>query len=125
MRIHRPNYQTRNAIQTELDWMRALNEAGIGTPQALPALDGTVLQRVTREPAGTRYVALFRWIDGGFPDPDKLDASQRHLGWLSARMHAQSRAPGGVPAISSAWSGTTPARWARPRIGDSGNARRA
>ena len=23
MRIHRPNYQTRNAIQTELDWMRA------------------------------------------------------------------------------------------------------
>ncbi|WZB60550.1 hypothetical protein WJ970_21700 [Achromobacter xylosoxidans] len=25
MRIHRPNYQTRNAIQTELDWMRALN----------------------------------------------------------------------------------------------------
>ena len=91
MRIHRPNYQTRNAIQTELDWMRALNEAGIGTPQALPALDGTVLQRVTREPAGTRYVALFRWIDGGFPDPDKLDASQRHLGWLSARMHAQSR----------------------------------
>ena len=58
----------------------------------MPALDGTVLQRVTREPAGTRYVALFRWIDGGFPDPDKLDASQRHLGWLSARMHAQSRA---------------------------------
>ena len=57
----------------------------------MPALDGTVLQRVTREPAGTRYVALFRWIDGGFPDPDKLDASQRHLGWLSARMHAQSR----------------------------------
>ena len=44
---------------------------------------------------------------------------------LAQRPHARAVAPGGVPAISSAWSGTTPARWARPRIGDSGNARRA
>ena len=48
MRIHRPNYQTRNAIQTELDWMRALNEAGIGTPQALPALHGAARARASR-----------------------------------------------------------------------------
>ncbi|MBN3786937.1 phosphotransferase [Burkholderia sp. Ac-20353] len=92
MRIHRPNYQTRNAIQTELDWMRALNEAGIGTPQAVPALDGSLLQEVTHATVGTRALAVFRWIDGDFPDEHHLDASQRYLGQLSARMHAQSKA---------------------------------
>jgi Ser/Thr protein kinase RdoA (MazF antagonist) len=91
MRIHRPNYQTRDAIQTELDWMRALNDSGIGTPQAVPATDGSTLQSVTCESIGTRLVALFRWIDGNFPDETNLIPSQRCLGRLSARMHAQSK----------------------------------
>ena len=123
MRIHRPNYQTRNAIQTELDWMRALNEAGIGTPQALPALDGTVLQRVTRAGghALCSAVPLDRRRFSRSGQAGRLAAPPG----LAQRPHARAVAPGGVPAISSAWSGTTPARWARPRIGDSGNARRA
>lgn len=91
MRIHRPNYQTRNAIQTELDWMNALNADGIGTPQAVAGLDGACLQDVTLDPVGKRTVALFKWIDGSFPDESNLASSMRRLGRLSARMHVQSK----------------------------------
>jgi Ser/Thr protein kinase RdoA (MazF antagonist) len=91
MRVHRPNYQTRNAIQSELDWMRALDESGIGTPRAIAALDGCYVLPATHEPIGTRLVVMFEWIEGASPDPDRLAPSQRALGRISARMHAQSR----------------------------------
>ncbi|HYS64962.1 MAG TPA: phosphotransferase [Paraburkholderia sp.] len=91
IRVHRPNYQTRNAIQTELDWMRALNASGVGTPQALAALDGCYVLPAMHEPIGTRLVVMFEWIDGESPDQDRLAPSQRTLGQISARMHAQSK----------------------------------
>ncbi|KVZ18406.1 hypothetical protein WL14_31025 [Burkholderia cepacia] len=91
LRIHRPNYQTRNALQSELDWMAALGDAGIGTPCAVAGIDGERLQDIAGTPIGPRSVALFEWIDGDFPDERELEPSMRRLGELSARMHAQSK----------------------------------
>lgn len=91
MRIHRPNYQTREAIQSELDWMTALSGAGIGTPRAIAGVDGGHLQQLTHPCVGERMVALFAWIDGGPPDESDLEPSMHRLGRLSARMHAHSR----------------------------------
>ncbi|MEM5329294.1 phosphotransferase [Paraburkholderia sp. JHI2823] len=91
LRIHRPNYQTRNALQSELDWMAALGDAGIDTPCAVTGLDGEELQDIAGTPIGPRSVALFEWINGEFPDERELEPSMRRLGELSARMHAQSK----------------------------------
>jgi Ser/Thr protein kinase RdoA (MazF antagonist) len=91
IRVHRPDYQTRNAIQTELDWMRALNESGVGTPQAIAALDGSYVLPAAHDAIGTRFVVMFDWIDGESPDQDRLMPSQRTLGRISAQMHAQSK----------------------------------
>ena len=94
-------------------------QAGIGTPQALPALDGTVLQRVTRAGghALCSAVPLDRRRFSRSGQAGRLAAPPG----LAQRPHARAvAAPGGVPAISSAWSGTTPARWARPRMGTVG-----
>ena len=123
MRIHRPNYQTRNAIQTELDWMRALNEAGIGTPQALPALDGTVLQRVTR--AGGHALCSAVPLDRRrFSRSGQAGRLAAPPGWLSARMHAQSRLAASRPFRAH---GLGPRRHGGPgrALGTVGNARRA
>ncbi len=91
IRVHRPNYHSRNAIRSELAWMAALNEAGIGTPQALPGLDGEMLQEIAVDGMGVRHVVVFKWIDGRFPDEAELDDCMYRLGRLSARMHAHSR----------------------------------
>jgi len=91
MRIHRPNYQTRHAIQSELDWMEALNASGINTPHVVPGVDGDRLQEVESQSIGTRLVALFEWVDGVFPDERELAPSMRRLGALSAQMHQHSR----------------------------------
>lgn len=91
MRVHRANYQTPNAIQSELDWMTALNEAGIATPQPLRTVDGESLIQVATDLAGKRMVAAFAWVDGDFPDEENLMPSLEKLGELSARMHLQSR----------------------------------
>ncbi|QNB05329.1 phosphotransferase [Herbaspirillum frisingense] len=91
MRVHRANYQTPNAIQSELDWMTALNEAGIATPQPLRTVDGESLIQVETDLAGKRMVAAFAWVDGDFPDEANLMPSLEKLGELSARMHLQSR----------------------------------
>ncbi len=91
VRVHRPDYHSRNAIRSELAWMAALNEAGIGTPQALPGLDGDTLQEIAVDGLGARNVVVFHWIDGRFPDETELEDSMHRLGHLSARMHAHSR----------------------------------
>ncbi|MGO0790919.1 phosphotransferase enzyme family protein [Herbaspirillum seropedicae] len=91
MRVHRANYQTPNAIQSELDWMTALNDAGIATPQPLRTLDGESLIQVETAAAGKRMIATFAWVEGDFPDEGNLPPSLQKLGELSARMHRQSR----------------------------------
>lgn len=91
MRVHRAQYQTYNAIRSELDWMAALNNEGLHTPQALRTIDGRRLYEVDSAQIGPRIVAMFEWVEGGFPDEGNLAPSMQQLGELSARMHRQSR----------------------------------
>ena len=45
LRIHRVGYHSYAAINSELQWMAALRrDAGMETPEAIPARDGTVIQ---------------------------------------------------------------------------------
>lgn len=94
LRVHRTGYHTRDAVRTELAWMKALQaEAGVETPQALPALDGEVIQTVTTPALDeTRFVVMFAFIEGEEPDENDLVEPFRRLGATAARMHAHARA---------------------------------
>ncbi len=93
LRVHRTGYHTRNAVLTELAWMKALQEeAGVATPQALPARDGELIRTVaTPHLAEERMVAMFAFIEGREPDADDLIAPFRRLGAIAARMHIHAR----------------------------------
>ena len=89
MRVHRAGYHTKHGIMSELAWMKALNdEAGVHTPQAVPGLDGELVQYVDGPGMDTpRHVVLFQWVAGRRPDETKLIKPVERLGEISARMH--------------------------------------
>lgn len=93
LRVHRAGYHSLDGVRTELAWMKALqDEAGVETPQALPGLDGDLIQIVASdaEPEG-RMVVLFDFITGAEPRPDDVVQAFRHLGAIAARMHDHAR----------------------------------
>lgn len=93
LRVHREGYHTINGIRTELAWMRALQqETGIKTPQAIPGLDGDIIQLVgSPHLPRPRHCVLFEFIDGVEPAPGRdLIAPFRQLGEMAARTHVHS-----------------------------------
>src|SRR5438094_1551376 len=66
LRVHRTGYHTRDAVRTELAWMKALKEeAGVETPQAIPARDGELVRTVATPVLDEeRFVFIFAFIKG-------------------------------------------------------------
>jgi Ser/Thr protein kinase RdoA (MazF antagonist) len=92
LRVHRPGYHSVPAIESELEWIRALRDGGVvATPAVLPALDGSRV--VTgRSPDGeVRDVVRFAWVDGVEPRGSRLVDDFRELGQVTARLHAHAR----------------------------------
>lgn len=68
LRVHRDGYQSTENIKSEIAWMKALQEdVGILTPQALPGIDGKLIQRVSAPGNGARNCVLIDWIEGEMP----------------------------------------------------------
>jgi Ser/Thr protein kinase RdoA (MazF antagonist) len=93
LRVHRTGYHTRDAVATELAWMKALKEeAGVETPQALAGHTGELIHTVaTPALAEERMVVMFAFIEGREPAEDELLAPFRRLGATAARMHRHAR----------------------------------
>jgi Ser/Thr protein kinase RdoA (MazF antagonist) len=94
LRVHRTGYHTRNAVMTELAWMKALrNEAGIETPQAVAAVDGEFIQTVATPALDEeRFVVMFEYIEGQEPDGESdLLPPFKRLGAIAAKMHVHAR----------------------------------
>jgi Ser/Thr protein kinase RdoA (MazF antagonist) len=93
LRVHRTGYHTRNAVRTELAWMKALKEeAGVETPQAIPARDGELIRSVAMPAFGEeRFVVMFAFIEGREPDAEDLSGPFKRLGAIAARMHRHAR----------------------------------
>jgi Ser/Thr protein kinase RdoA (MazF antagonist) len=89
LRVSRPDYHSKAAIESELSWMDALREAAIVEP-AIPiaARDGTRVTTVEGDSGPPRHVVLFEWISGEAPSAEAdLGSEFRLLGMLAAKMH--------------------------------------
>lgn len=93
LRVHRTGYHTRDAVRTELAWMKALKEeAGVETPQAIPARDGELIRSVATPALDEeRFVVMFEFIKGREPDAGDLTEPFKRLGAIAARMHRHAR----------------------------------
>ncbi|MBC6439955.1 MAG: phosphotransferase [Rhodospirillales bacterium] len=90
LRIHREDYHTLDGIQTELDWMHALqHDADVITPQAIAGVNGKEIQEgIVEGLPGPRRMVLFAFIDGIEPEEDHdLIEPFRRLGEVSAKLH--------------------------------------
>lgn len=98
LRMHRMGYHTDPELESELDWMTALSDAGVRVPQVVPALDGSnfVKCQDNRLPQDLQ-VDLFEWLNGdilgsvedGVTDQAQAIANFRTMGELAARVHNQ------------------------------------
>jgi Ser/Thr protein kinase RdoA (MazF antagonist) len=94
LRVHRPGYRTAEQIESELQWIDALNADGVvDTCLPVRAPTGERVVSVAVDGLGARNVALFDWLPGREPDPegDEVLAGFRTLGSVSARMHDHAR----------------------------------
>lgn len=99
MRIHRAGYHSDNELRSELEWMAALDAAGVHTPPVIHTADGAMLQTVSCEPVPEpRQVDLLGWVDGapmgsieeGIEiELDVLLTNYQQIGALAARLHNQ------------------------------------
>ena len=65
LRIHRHGYHTDAALESELQWMRALHRDGIGVPAIVPARTGALF--ITASVDGVpepRQVDMVKWLPG-------------------------------------------------------------
>ncbi|TCL01393.1 Ser/Thr protein kinase RdoA (MazF antagonist) [Shimia isoporae] len=96
LRLHRPGYQSNDAIRSELWWSEALVAGGMHVPQSIRTLNGDVLAT-----SGPRVASLLTWLEGeplGEGDiPLAMNAGQQELlhealGRELARLHTVSDA---------------------------------
>jgi len=91
LRVARPGYQSRAAIESEIAWMSALREDGIDTARAVVGRDGEVVQEVRRADGGLQLVVAFEWIDGVPLSQVQELEPWRRLGEIMARLHGHAR----------------------------------
>ena len=97
LRVHRHGYHSDDALRSELQWMTALNEMGIHTPDVISAKDGALFKVVECEGVPEpRQCDLFSWVDGellgsvesaaeGFIEGQV--ATYKAVGTVAARVH--------------------------------------
>lgn len=91
LRVHRPGYHSRRAIECELAWLTALgNDGAAETPELIPGHDGAPIQ-VVRGAGPDRHLVMFAFIEGAAPDESADLAPAFHtLGAIAARTHLHS-----------------------------------
>lgn len=85
LRLHRPRYQSRAAIGSELSWLEAItDDTEIPVPRPIPGSDGEIVQEV----APDRFAALFAFEPGEEPQPEAdLVPLFATLGRYAATLH--------------------------------------
>lgn len=91
LRVHRPDYHSRRAIECELAWMAALAADGaVDVPAVIAGCDGAPIQSVT-DGHHQRHMVMFAFIEGNAPDEAAdLAPAFRTLGAMAAQTHLHS-----------------------------------
>jgi Ser/Thr protein kinase RdoA (MazF antagonist) len=92
LRVHRPDYHSRDDIESELTWVEALRENRIvRTPTVLPAVDGSRIVDGVHDDGESRHAVMFSWVPGIEPPEDRLVDDFAELGAITARLHLHAR----------------------------------
>ena len=119
LRVHRRDYHSPEAIESELDWMEALRrDTGTRTPTVIRSRDHKRVVGLA-DPSGgpSRSVVMFEFIPGSEPANEDAKAFEQ-LGEITAVMHQHSRTWQRPPGFTRfTWDmdtafGPTP-RWGR------------
>jgi len=99
LRLHRPGYHTREELNSERVWTRALDEVGVRTQAGLRTRTGEHFHPVEIAETGeTRFAGMTEWIEGRLlneivgekSDDRTITESYRQLGAIAATIHDQS-----------------------------------
>jgi Ser/Thr protein kinase RdoA (MazF antagonist) len=92
LRVHRIGYHTRQAIESELAWIRALrNDAIVRTPHVIHALDEARIVDAVHPDGESRHAVMFEWVPGSEPPEATLVEDFTELGAIAARLHRHAR----------------------------------
>jgi Ser/Thr protein kinase RdoA (MazF antagonist) len=104
LRLNRPGYHGKAALESEVAWITALRQAGVvQTPAVVPTPRGTTVATLASlasdsspGAAGSssrsdRYAVMFTFVDGTAPEPGTLAAGMPVIGEIAARLHEHSR----------------------------------
>jgi len=91
LRVHRPGYHSRMAIESELAWLAAVGaQTSLSVPTAMPGRDGRPVQRATLDTS--RHLAMFAVLPGRhFAPGEPMEPLFRRLGAQTAHLHAHAK----------------------------------
>lgn len=98
LRLHRHGYHSDDELRSELQWMRALENAGISVPIVIPSESGELfVKHAAPDLPGEIQIDLFEWIDGkqlgtveaGIADEASVEETYTTLGAMAAKVHNQ------------------------------------
>jgi len=88
LRLHWPGYQNDGAVDSELEWLSALSDAGLPVPQPVPTIEGEFSVEVSVEGVpGARRCSLLRWVRGRMVAKLVRPWHMKAIGGLMARLH--------------------------------------
>ncbi|QQR40903.1 phosphotransferase enzyme family protein [Devosia rhizoryzae] len=89
LRVHRPDYQSPETIDSELAWLQALRrDTDLPIAEPVPGANGLMLQHFRTSGGEPRYAVLFRFIRGTEPDMGSdLTGLFAKLGTYAATLH--------------------------------------
>ncbi len=88
IRVHRPLYQTYQAINSELCWLRALNEdSGLNLIRPISGVDGKFVQQVNINEEQQTYAVRFAFENGKEAECEWDEDLFADLGYFAANCH--------------------------------------
>ncbi len=125
LRLNRPGYHSKAALDSELSWITALRQDGVvQTPAVVPTMLGSRVATLSAENASLRHAVMFAFVEGAAPEPGSLAAGMPVIGEIAARLHEHSRhwkPPAGFTRFSwdlpaALGDAGQPARWGDWRV---------
>jgi Ser/Thr protein kinase RdoA (MazF antagonist) len=88
LRLHWPGYQKDHAIDSELQWLHALSDAGLPVPQPVSTTEGKLSVEISVPGVPkARRCSLLRWVKGRMATKVVRPWHLKAIGSLMARLH--------------------------------------